>query len=99
MRRSLACYCWTLVAALLGSASAHAQFYQSRPQAAPAPPSVNHIGVPGQALPRIQVQQFGPAPTPAVPAPKNRVSGRSPVTRPQVVGQPYWFGPWRLRRR
>jgi hypothetical protein len=62
-----------------------AQFYQQRSQAAPAAlPSVNYIGVPGQALPKSPVVQYGPAPVHIVPR------------QPAVV--PYWYyRSWRRR--
>lgn len=99
MRRWFACFCLVAITATWTSAPARAQFYQARPQPVPTPPSLNYIGVPGQELPQIRVEQFGPTPVRAAPAPNNHVSGRSPTIGPPVVRSPYWFVPWRLRRR
>jgi len=98
MRRWLACVS-ALVATIWSPARADAQFYQARPLPPPAAPTVNHIGVPGQQLPQVEVKQFGPLPASIAPMPQGLPAGRQATVRPQVVTQPYWFIPWRLRRR
>jgi hypothetical protein len=95
MRRSLFLGSWMLMATIWAAAPASAQFYQARPLPAPAPPSLNRIGSPGQTSPPFRVQQFDAA----SPAPANRVAVKAPNIRPQTEGRVYWYIPKRLRRR